>query len=82
MAKQLLCTRCLTLGKPKTATRGSLATEIVLWLLMILPGVLYSLWRLTTRRPVCRACGSPDLIPPTSPRARQLLAQSHADAGT
>ena len=82
MAKQLLCTRCLTVGKPKMETRGSLGTEIVLWLLMVLPALLYSLWRLTTRRPAYRACGSPDLIPPTSPRARQLLAQSHADAGT
>ncbi len=71
------CTTCHTVGKPKTETRGNLLTEIFLWLLFILPGLLYSLWRLTTRRPVCRACGSPSIVPLSSPIARQALGKAH-----
>jgi hypothetical protein len=68
----MYCTQCGTIDKPKIETKGSLALEIILWLLMILPGVLYTVWRLTTRGPVCKACSSKDLIPPDSPRAKQL----------
>jgi hypothetical protein len=70
----MYCTQCGTIDKPKTETKGSLAIEIILWLLMILPGVIYTVWRLTTRGPVCRTCGAKEIIPPDSPRAKQLRA--------
>lgn len=78
MAKPLLCTRCLTSARPRTEVRGSIWVEIVLWLFMIVPGLIYSTWRLTTKRKVCPACGGPDLIPTSSPRARSLT-RSGAD---
>lgn len=53
-------------------TKGSLVIEIILWLLMILPGAIYTVWRLTTKAPACRECGSRELIPPDSPRALKL----------
>jgi hypothetical protein len=53
-------------------TRGSFWIEIALWLLFCAPGLIYSIWRLTTKRKVCPNCGAEDLIPPTSPRAKQL----------
>lgn len=70
-----LCMTCGTRGYPKRITRGSILIEIVLWLFMILPGLLYSLWRLSSRRDGCRACGSAELVPLDSPRARAVLAQ-------
>lgn len=64
------CSTCESVTPARTATRGSLAIEIVLWLCFILPGLLYSLWRLTTRHLVCGACGQPGVVPTDSPRAR------------
>jgi ribosomal protein L37E len=66
----LYCTRCGATAPPKKHTPGSIGVELLLWLLLILPGVLYSAWRLHARREVCSACGGTDLIPPDSPRAR------------
>jgi len=64
------CVTCGTTGRKKSRTRGSILIEIALWLFFIVPGVIYSLWRLTTRRNVCGACGSEQIIPSSSPRAR------------
>jgi hypothetical protein len=75
-----LCTRCGTIGSTKTATEGSFAIELVLWVCFIFPGLIYSIWRLTTRKRVCRQCGSAELIPSTSPRARQILRELRAPA--
>lgn len=69
----MLCKRCGHVGPARNTTRGSLGIEILLWLLFIIPGILYSLWRLTTRQPGCEKCGSNDLIPPDSPIATQML---------
>lgn len=51
------CTNCEYVGKPKVYTRGSLAVEILLWLFFLVPGLLYSIWRLATRYKGCPKCG-------------------------
>ena len=48
-------------------TQDSILIEIILWLFLIVPGVIYSLWRLTTRAKACPACGTPSLVPLNSP---------------
>ena len=70
---QWLCTTCGAQTNPITLTKGSFGIEIILWLLMILPGVLYSVWRLTTRERGCPVCRKSTLIPLTSPIAQQIL---------
>jgi hypothetical protein len=70
----VICSACGTRGESKTHTRGSFAIELILWLCFIIPGLIYSVWRLTSRRKVCRACGSSDLVPVNSPRGRKLVA--------
>jgi hypothetical protein len=82
MAKSLLCTTCHHVGAPRRITRGSFWVEVLAWLLFLLPGLIYSLWRLGTRYDGCAACGSRDLIPLDSPRARQLLAGAGSTAAT
>lgn len=58
------CKLCGFKGKTKTKTKGSFLIELILWIFFILPGVLYSLWRLTTREKVCSHCGhSTHLVP-------------------
>lgn len=75
MAADLFCTTCHAVGRPRTETRGSFWVEVFLWILFLIPGLLYSLWRLTTRRKVCPTCGAPTLVPLASPIARKLGAR-------
>lgn len=70
--KELYCTSCGHQGKTRYGTRGSLLIEIVLWLCLIVPGLIYSIWRHSTKRPVCRACGADTIIPPQSPLAIKM----------
>lgn len=72
MAKELICMNCSFKGYPKTVTKGNLWIEIVLWLCFIIPGMIYSLWRLYSRYEVCPQCDSQNMVPVDSPRGKQL----------
>lgn len=67
-----ICPQCGSQGRSKLKTRGSMALEIVLWLALIVPGLIYSIWRLTTKQEVCPNCSNPGMIPLSSPRGQQL----------
>jgi hypothetical protein len=69
----IICTNCGHTGNPTKHTRGSFLIELVLWLTFIVPGLIYSLWRLTTKERVCRKCGSSNLVPADTPRGRKLM---------
>ncbi|MDA8082322.1 MAG: YqaE/Pmp3 family membrane protein [Nitrospiraceae bacterium] len=71
-----ICTACRSVGTPKKVTKGSFWIEIVLWLFMIVPGLIYSIWRLTTKYNACPICQNPTMIPLSSPMGKQLLEQS------
>lgn len=74
MAKKMICTQCGTIDKPKKVPPGSLLVEIILWLCLLLPGLLYSIWRISAKRSTCPACGAINaMIPLNSPRAKQQL---------
>lgn len=72
------CQVCGSVGKPRKFTPGSLLLEIVLWLLIIIPGIIYSFWRLSSRRKVCSVCRSPNIIPATSPNALRAIGTTTA----
>lgn len=72
MGKEMICSNCGAHGTPKTVTKGSILIEIVLWLCILLPGILYSLWRISSRVRACRSCGSQSLVPLNSPVGRDL----------
>jgi hypothetical protein len=69
---QVICSNCGSTAKPKTKTKGSIIIEFILWCMMLLPGLIYSIWRLTTRAEVCRVCESTGLVPLNSPVGREL----------
>ena len=75
MAKEMICTNCGIRGDSKTFTPGSFFIEVILWICFIVPGVIYSIWRLTAKKKVCCACGSGPLIPTDTPVGRQLIAK-------
>jgi hypothetical protein len=66
------CPQCGHLGPAGKQTQGSILIELVLWLCFILPGLIYSLWRLTSRPRACSSCGTCGIIPVTSPKARSV----------
>jgi hypothetical protein len=72
---QLICANCGTIGEPVTITKGSFIIELFLWICLIVPGIVYSLWRLTTRGKACRSCRSTNIIPLDSPMGKKLQSQ-------
>jgi hypothetical protein len=78
MLDSAICTSCGYQGKPVTCTRGSFWIEVVLWICGILPGVIYTVWRLTTRARVCPRCRQPSMIPLNTPKGEEL-AKSYAE---
>lgn len=70
---KFICTICGYIGKPKNITRGSFFIEIVLWFFFIIPGLIYTIWRLTTKGKVCPACGNLPMIPLNTPKGLELL---------
>lgn len=75
---RMVCTRCLHEGEPGVVTPGSFALELVLWLCLLVPGLIYSVWRVSARRDCCALCGSTDLVPADSPRGRMLAPPAEA----
>ncbi len=70
---KFICSNCGYTGNPKTQTRGNIFYEIFLWCLFLAPGVLYSIWRLSTKQQVCPKCKMPNMIPADSPKGKELL---------
>jgi hypothetical protein len=68
-----VCLTCGYIGGSVRITKGSLLIEIVLWLFLLIPGLIYSLWRLTSRYEACPECRNPGMIPVDSPVARRFI---------
>lgn len=71
---QMVCTTCHTVGQTKTQVKGSIFTEIILWCFFLVPGIIYSIWRLSSKQTVCGACGSTALVPTSSSVGKKLTA--------
>lgn len=61
----VLCRSCGGEGRPRRAYRGSFYVELGLWLLLFLPGLVYTVWRVLRRSELrCSKCSSSDLGEP------------------
>jgi hypothetical protein len=76
---QTVCTRCGHVGEAISETPGSIWIEAVLYLFFIVPGLIYSIWRINKRHDVCRDCGHADLIPAGSRVGRAFIAANRPD---
>lgn len=72
----MACTTCGHVGPTKSHTRGQFWVEVVLWLLLLIPGIIYTVWRLSSRTDACAVCGGLDLVPPNSPVGRRIAKES------
>lgn len=71
-----LCTQCLNQVEPKKVVRGYFVIEIILWLAMILPGAIYTLWRVIGgRQETCPKCQGHNFVPIDSPAGVALLSK-------
>lgn len=52
------CHACHFVGRAKTYTPGSFFLEVILWFCFFVPGIIYSIWRLTSRYTGCANCQS------------------------
>ncbi|MDH5566281.1 MAG: hypothetical protein OEY15_06410 [Myxococcales bacterium] len=62
MKTRMLCTRCFHTAVPETLLAGSDRLELLAWLCLALPGLLYCALRHLLRRKLCPHCGSADLV--------------------
>lgn len=67
-----ICGNCGTIGQPSSVTKGSIWIEIILWLCCLFPGIIYSVWRLTTRTKACPSCKATNIMPINSPMGTKL----------
>ncbi|MGH7885505.1 MAG: YqaE/Pmp3 family membrane protein [Thermodesulfobacteriota bacterium] len=70
---EYICTVCESTGSPKKKTPGSIFIEIILWLFLIIPGLIYSIWQHSARHKVCAKCNNKNIIPINSPAGQKLL---------
>jgi len=73
----MVCVNCGTTGKTRRIVPGSFVIELVLWCCFFVPGLIYSLWRLSSAKKGCSACGSTNLVPIDSPAGRRLNTGAH-----
>lgn len=76
ISKKLVCTQCGYVGDAKTKNKGSGLIELILWLCMILPGVIYSVWRRSSLENFCPMCKGKTLIPIDAPKARKVMEET------
>jgi len=69
---QIFCCNCGHEGKAKKGTPGSLLIEILLWFMMLVPGLIYSIWRMSSKFQKCPHCNSKNILPSDSPIAKQI----------
>lgn len=78
--RKFICKSCHYTGRPKLFVPGSAIAEIILWLFMVLPGVLYTIWRRSSTKWVCPDCGSADIFLMSSRIGKRLIEESKAKA--
>lgn len=73
---EIVCTSCGYVGEPRAITKGSVWIEVVLWLCFLVPGLIYSIWRLSSRHDGCQSCGLLTIIPADSPMAKKFMREN------
>ena len=75
MSKGILCMTCDYLGEPKAIAKGTMGVELIRWLCFVISGLIYSVWRLSSRHECCPSRSQTGLIPRMSPMAQKFLAR-------
>lgn len=71
-----ICTVCGHVGYPVKQVKGSFLVEVALWFIFLLPGLIYSIWRLTSQSKVCPKCHNTTMIPDDTPKGKELIGEA------
>ena len=74
----MICTTCGYVGYSERTIKGNIGVEIFLWSMFLLPGIIYSIYRSSTKMDACPKCKNPTMIPITSPVGEKLYASHEA----
>jgi len=67
------CVSCGHIGKPLKKKKGSSWIELLLWICVLLPGLCYSIWRLSSKYIACEICKSATLQPIEAAKVEKLF---------
>jgi len=67
-----ICPVCGYKGKAVLKLKGHVSVEIILWILLIIPGFIYSMWRHSSPRYGCPRCISDTMIPICTPEGQKI----------
>ena len=73
MKKEYICKTCGYVGEAEMITKGYFLLEIILYFFWIIPGLCYTIWRLSTQyKGHCPECHNDTMIPLDSPMGIKL----------
>jgi hypothetical protein len=61
---------------------GSFLIEVILWLCFFIPGLIYSIWRINSKKRVCSSCGSASVVANDSPMGMKVRSEMASFAQT
>jgi hypothetical protein len=73
-----ICASCGHIDFPQAKKAGSSLVEITLWLIFLVPGLVYNSWRNANKHLVCCKCGSQEVIELSTPRGGKLAREIHS----
>ena len=73
--KSHVCTVCKSDMKPKRQMPGSILIELVLWCFFLIPGLIYSLWRISSAKKACPCCGAFTFVKSNTDVGKDLIKQ-------
>lgn len=74
---KMFCKECYEVAVPKTVTPGYFIIELVAWCFMVLPGLLYTMYRISNKKKVCAHCGSESVIKADSFLAKKMMTDAN-----
>lgn len=74
----MICTTCGYVRNNEGSIKGNILIELILWCMFLLPGIIYSIYRSSSKQKVCPQCKNPTMIPVTSPIGEKLYASHEA----
>ncbi|MDG5816961.1 hypothetical protein QA601_17825, partial [Chitinispirillales bacterium ANBcel5] len=69
----MFCLDCGIKGPVKQKPRGSGLIELILWLFILVPGIIYTVWRGQKKEYKCPSCGGNNIVSETSISAKEYL---------
>ncbi len=68
----MICAHCGYIGKTERFSKGSYLLEIILWMMLFVPGTLYTTWRFFNEYHACPICRNMTMTPLDSTLGKKI----------